>query len=202
MRSLYISLSQRSSITIILIPKFRLLQLGIQMENYEDLSNIEHFSSPASFTNLLTIMGVDDNERSHLTSDGFTTLRDFVEHFERSSGSQIRKYFEKINSTFGSYPVNKRDYFSPRAIQQLLGTIWYYTYSVYTFHSIPSLTLITVKKATDLGIQLEEVTDPTGEVKIGSATDDDITLPKLKEGNTWIYFRDKIILKISRMQNR
>ena len=90
MRSLYISLSQRSSITIILIPKFRLLQLGIQMENYEDLSNIEHYSSPASFTNLLTIMRVCDNEHSHLTSDGFTTLREIVEYFEQSSGSQIR----------------------------------------------------------------------------------------------------------------
>ena len=59
-----------------------------------------------------------------------------------------------------------------------------------------------MKKATDLGMQLKEVTDPTGEDKTGSATDDDITLPKLKGGNTWIDFRDKIILKISRMQNR
>ena len=59
-----------------------------------------------------------------------------------------------------------------------------------------------MKKATDLGMQLEEVTDPTREDKTGSATDDDITLPKLKGGNTWIDFRDKIILKISRMQNR
>ena len=184
MRSLYISLSQRSSITIILIPKFRLLQLGIQMENYEDLSNIEHFSSPASFTNLLTIMGVDDNERSHLTSDGFTTFREIVEYFERSSGSQIRKYFEKINSTFGSSPTARRVSFSPRAIQQLSGIIWYYTHCVCTFHSIPSLILITVKKITDLRMQLEEVTDPTGEDKTGSATDDDITLPKLKGGNT------------------
>ena len=95
MRSLYISLSQRSSRTIILIPKFRLLQPGIQMENYEDLSNIEHYSSSASFSDLLIIMRVGDNERSHLTSDGFTTLREIVEYFERSSGSQIRKYFEK-----------------------------------------------------------------------------------------------------------
>ena len=72
---------------------------------------------------------------------------------------------------------------------------------VYTFHSIPSLILITVKKATDLGMQLKEVTDPMGEDKTGSATDDDITLPKLKGGNSWIDFRDKIILKISRIQN-
>ena len=86
------------------------------MENYEDLSNIEHYSSPASFTNLLTIMRVGDNECSHLTSNVFTTLRDIVEYFERSSGSQIRKYFEKINSTFGSSPTNRRVYFSPQAI--------------------------------------------------------------------------------------
>ena len=83
------------------------------MEKYKDLSNIEYYGSPASFTNLLTILRVGENERSHLTSDGFTTLREIVKYFERSSGSQIRKYFEKINSTFGSSPVNRRVYFSP-----------------------------------------------------------------------------------------
>ena len=83
------------------------------MENYEDLSNIEHYDSPTSFTNILTILRVGENERSHLTNDGFTTLREIVEYFERSSGSQIKKYFEKINSTFGSSPVNRRVYFSP-----------------------------------------------------------------------------------------
>ena len=50
-------------------------------------------------------------------------------------------------------------------------------------------------------MQLKKVTDPTGEDKTGSVTDDDITLSKLKGGNTWIEFRDKIILKISWMQN-
>ena len=93
------------------------------MENYDDLSNIEHYSSPASFTNLLTIMRVGDNERFHLTSDGFTTLREIVEYFERSYGSQIRKYFEKMNSIFGSSTTNRRVYFSPQAIQQLSGII-------------------------------------------------------------------------------
>ena len=63
------------------------------MSDYENLSNIEHFDSPASFTNLLTMMRVGENERAHLTDDGFTRLRDVVEYFERSSGSQIKKIF-------------------------------------------------------------------------------------------------------------
>ena len=53
-----------------------------------------------------------------------------------------------------------------------------------------------------MGMQLKEVTDPMEKDKTDSATDDNITLPKLKGGNTWIDFRDKIILKILRMQNR
>ena len=110
------------------------------MSNYENLSNVEHYDSPTSFTNLLTIMKVGENEQSHLADDGFIKLRDIVEYFERSNGSQIKKYFEKINSTFGSSPANRRVYFPPRVIQHLSGIIWYYTHCVYTFHSIPSLT--------------------------------------------------------------
>ena len=172
------------------------------MSDYENLSNIEHFDSPASITNLLIMMRVGENERAHLVDDGFTRLRDVVEYFERSSGSQIKKYFEKINSTFGSSPATRRVYFPPRVIQHLSGIIWYYTHCVYTFHSIPSLTQITVQRATSLGMQLEEIIDPFGEDKNATNTDDEITLPKLRGGNTWIEFRDKIILKISKMQNR
>ena len=94
------------------------------MSNYENLSNIEHYDSPTSFTNLLTIMKVGENEQSHLAVDGFIKLRDIVEYFERSNGSQIKKYFEKINSTFGSSPANRRVYFPPRVIQYLSGIIW------------------------------------------------------------------------------
>ena len=172
------------------------------MENYQVLTNVEHYANGASFTNLLAILGVAGNQATHLTNDGFVTLRDIVEFFERSSGSQIKKYFENINSTFGSSPPNHRVYFTPRTIKQLSGIIWYYTHCVYTFHSIPSLTLITVPRATELGMQLDEVLDPSGEESSGAKEDDDITLPKLKGGNTWIDFRDKIILKISRMHNR
>ena len=172
------------------------------MSSYENLSNVEHYDSSTSFTNLLTIMRVGENERLHLANDGFTKLRDIVEYFERSNGSQIKKYFEKINSTFGSSPATRRVYFPPRVIQHLSGIIWYYTHCVYTFHSIPSLTQITVRKATSLGMQLEEIIDPLSEDKIPTNGEDEITLPKLKGGNTWIEFRDKIVLKISRMQNR
>jgi hypothetical protein len=172
------------------------------MSNYENLSNIEHYDSPTSFTNLLAIMKVGENEQSHLADDGFIKLRDIVEYFERSNGSQIKKYFEKINSTFGSSPANRRVYFPPRVIQHLSGIIWYYTHCVYTFHSIPSLTQITMRKATSLGMQLEEIIDPTNEDKTPKSGEDEITLPKLKGSNTWIEFRDKIVLKITRMQNR
>ena len=74
------------------------------MNNYENLSNVEHYDSSTSFINLLIIMKVGENERSHLADDGFTKLRDIVEYFEYSSDSQIKKYVEKVNSTFGSSP--------------------------------------------------------------------------------------------------
>ena len=172
------------------------------MSTYQDLTNIEHFDSPESFIRLLTVMRVEDNERNHLTVDGFTRLRDIVEYFERSSGSQIKKYFEKVNSTFGSSPPTRRVYFPPRIIQHLSGIVWYYTHCVYTFHVIPSLTHINVSRATSLGMQLEDIIDPSSEDKTTTKGDDDIQLPKLKGGNTWIEFRDKMVLKISKMKNR
>jgi len=59
-----------------------------------------------------------------------------------------------------------------------------------------------MRKATSLGMQLEEIIDPTNEDKTPKSGEDEITLPKLKGSNTWIEFRDKIVLKITRMQNR
>ena len=65
------------------------------MSSYENLSNVEHYDSPTSFTNLLTIMKVGENEQSHLADDGFIKLRDIVEYFERSNGSQIKSTLRK-----------------------------------------------------------------------------------------------------------
>ena len=74
------------------------------MENYQVLTNLGHYEAAASFTNLLAILRITANQVTHLRNDGFSTLKDMVEYFERSSGSQIKKYFEKINSTFESSP--------------------------------------------------------------------------------------------------
>ena len=80
------------------------------MENYENLTNQEHYESRASFTNLLTILGVGDSEQAHIRLDGFQTLKELVSYFELSTGTQIKKYFEKVNSTFGSNPTARRVY--------------------------------------------------------------------------------------------
>lgn len=173
------------------------------MNNYENLSNLEHYESAASFTNLLTIMGVGENEQAHMTLDGFRNLKDLVSYFELSTGTQIRKYFEKINSTFGSSPANRRVYIPPRIIERLSGIIWYYAHCVYTFHSIPSITRITVDKAISLGRLLDELNDVASKDEAsGKKDDDDVTLPKLKGAGTWIDFRDKAVIKIARLKNR
>ena len=78
------------------------------MENYENLSNHGHYESRASFANLLIIMGVEANEEAHITLDGFNALKDLVSYFELSTGTQIKKYFERINSISGSSPPARR----------------------------------------------------------------------------------------------
>jgi len=173
------------------------------MENYENLSNHGHYESRASFANLLIIMGVEANEQAHITLDGFNTLKDLVSYFELSTGTQIKKYFERINSTFGSSPPARRVYIPPRVIERLSGIIWYYAHCVYTFHSIPNIRLITAAKATSLGRLLDEIDDVL--VKDDGSSkkvDDEVILPKLKGAGTWIDFRDKAIIKIARLKNR
>ena len=173
------------------------------MENYKNLTNQEHYESRASFTNLLTILGVGDSEQAHIRLDGFQTLKELVSYFELSTGTQIKKYFEKVNSTFGSNPPARRVCIPPRIIERLSGVIWYYAHNVYTFHSIPSIMLLSADQATTLGRLLDKINDVSTKDDGSSKKDDDeITLPKLKGGGTWIDFRDKAIIKVARLKNR
>ena len=172
------------------------------MENYENLTNQEHYESRASFTNLLTILGVGDSEQAHIRLDGFQTLKELVSYFELSTGTQIKKYFEKVNSTFGSNPPARRVCIPPRIIERLSGVIWYYAHNVYTFHSIPSIMLLSADQATTLGRLLDKINDVSTKDNGSSKKDDDeITLQKLKGGGTWIDFRDKAIIKVARLKN-
>ena len=87
---------------------------------------LTRYSSNASFTTLLTNLGIDGNERDQFATDGFENMSLLVNHFSYEIGS-FKSHLRNLNKTFANAPNARRMYFNPICANRLLGVLYYFT---------------------------------------------------------------------------
>jgi len=111
----------------------------------------ERYTDPESFNDLLTEIGMSNTQVGRIQSDGFTTMKILVSHYQTGGGTELEKYLRNLNKTFANAAQTLRVYYNPVIINRFCGCLTYYTLCVYSFHTIPDLDEITVDEAGDLG---------------------------------------------------
>ena len=165
-------------------------------------TNLGRYTNADSFTTFLGVINLTARQIQHLTDDEFTTMKDMVDFFQFSNVKEITKYFEDVNKTYGNSTRREtRVRFSPKAVMKITGVIWYFVHSVYSFHTVPNIASITDVQSVELGRLAQELHDPDSSSD-DKKPEDDVTLPTLKGAINWIDFRDKMIIKISKLRNR
>ena len=87
---------------------------------------LTRYSSNASFTTLLTNLGIDGNERDQFAMDGFNNMSLLVKHLSYDIGS-FKSHLRNLNKTFANAPNARRMYFNPICTNRLLGVLYYFT---------------------------------------------------------------------------
>ena len=165
--------------------------------------NNTRYNEAASLETMLDGLGVRPQERNHLVRDGFTTMKELTDYFQYSSVAEIEKYFKDVNKTFGSLPrAQDRVYFTPKLIKLIVAAIWYFVHCVHSFHIMPNIVMVTLQKATDLNDICSQLYSSSNQADSNENEDDEVTLPKLKGSTNWIDFRDKFLIKLSKLKNK
>ena len=103
-----------------------------------------------------------------------------------------------LNKTFAALGVaNIRVYSNPIKLKRILGVVYYYNQSLYVYHTISDIALITAALATEYGNDYDDlIEDKDDEYK-----KEDIELPVLST-KSWIDWDDKFRLKLSQMKSK
>ena len=154
-------------------------------------TNVARFNSQARFTALLTRIGCNANERSHLIDDGFNTLKQLVASYTYDT-PLLKAHFVSLNKAFAGHATTPC-YFTPLIIRRLLGIHALFDQSVNTFHQMPNLDAITAAVADELAESYSDsVLEPDDDDKVSN-----MKLPKLEGSSNWRDFKDKFTLKLS-----
>ena len=113
---------------------------------------LTRYSSNASFTTLLTNLGIDENERGQFTTNGFNNMFLLVKHFSYDIGS-FQSHLRNLNKTFANAAFARRMYFNPICTNRLLCVLYYFTQIINTFHTVPGISSIDQDMADELRSQ-------------------------------------------------
>ena len=157
-----------------------------------DMDNATQYDSQDALRVLMDSIGIEMRERDRIVTDGFTSVDEIVTHFTNNVDG-FAKYLAHLNKSFASSNNPALQvYFSPMAIQRLIGVVHYFNVSVNLFHTIPELTLVDAESASAyyrhyklFSAELEE---------------DDTKVPELQGAHTWVDFRDKFMMKLSKVK--
>ena len=80
--------------------------------NYEDR---------ISFNHMLDTIGFASVQRARIVADGFTTMKESVDHYKITGPKELERYLKDLNKTFTTAAVNTslRVYYSPKLIKRL-----------------------------------------------------------------------------------
>ena len=161
------------------------------------VTNITHearYSSPATFTAMLTMIGVSEEARNVITADDITTLQTLVSVY-RDDTDAFQSYLKNINKVYANRNPPIR--LSPLVISRLMGVLYYYTVSTSLLHYLPDPLQVSV-----------DITEAAGgwyrrhkySKSVSEEIDDDNDVPKLDGHKNWITFRDKFLNKLMNTQ--
>lgn len=150
------------------------------------LSITDRYQSQNALLNMLARIGLGVKERFRLLHDGFTSIKSIVDLYHHDLES-FKKMLHTDNKTWMSSTAQRtQSFFTPIMVHRLLGVMFYYKVSVKLFHLIPDCLLVDGARATTLGqLYARNISS-----KSSKTDDDDFTLPQLKEGKNWTFFKD------------
>ena len=157
----------------------------------------DRYDDAASFTGMLTRIGLPNRERNRLNTDGFTTMKLMVNHYT-TDVEDLRKYLKELNKTYGTAAGNLRCNFNPFIISRLIGVTHYFNFCVKSLHVIPDIDLVDLDESDTLGSFY------TSEFKEISNSDDneedfEVKVPELTDPTKWLKFRDSLIERLGKM---
>ena len=138
----------------------------------------------------LKYVGVAQRERNRLYRDGFTTIKEVIDHY-RDDLKGFRTHLETLNITFATDPI-ALVYFTPLIISAIVEVFHYFNAGVSGLHKVPDALLIDREKANQYGrhFKLSFGLDDD------SDDDEDLINPPLTGASDWISFRDAFISKL------
>ena len=152
------------------------------------------FNNKLAFRQLLHDVGVVISKRNRIVEDRFDNLQALVDHY-RYDIEGFLSYLKNINKAWGALNQNRRIFFNPVIMQQLLGILHYASQAYYSFHLIIDTDDITAADATSFGRAYNDFKS-----KVDNANDGDngtdISVPTLTGSSNWVNFWDKFIMKL------
>ena len=146
---------------------------------------------------MLTTLGFNAAEKNRFSTDGFTTMEIFSLQFKLNLKS-FKSYMKDLNKTFAASGVtNIRVYYNPIKLKRIIGVVHYYNQSLYVYHTIPDIDLITSTLATEYGNAYDNMI----EYKDDEDKKENIELLVLS-ANSWTDWGDKFRLKLSQMKSK
>ena len=158
-----------------------------------------NYDDRLSFNDMLDNIGLTDVQRGRIVGDGFTTMKELVDHYKVTGPKELERYLKDLNKTFATAASNTglRIYFSPKLIKRLCGVLFYFRIVVLYFHSVSDIDDITDELADDYGNTWMNYESSLEQDDL----DEDFTIPKLKGQSNWLEFRDSMIHKLKSIQS-
>ena len=159
---------------------------------------IDRFTSQIDFVDMLSQIGLGDNEINRIVEDGFTSMERLVTQY-KFKFNDFEEYLKSLNKTFASSSVARsRVYYSPPIISNLVGCLFYASICYNGLHSYVDISLIDAEKSSDYYKTYSDLRDTENL----ESEDLEIKIPSLKGASNWRSFRDTVLMKISVIQGK
>ena len=168
------------------------MAIAYNQATIESLSITERYSDSQGLVYIFEQMNLGNNERDRIFNDSLTTISEIVDQYNYDIKS-FMQYLQNLNKTFASAGAANRIYFSPPAISQLCGCLFYYNHCVNTLHIIPDV----------MEVDIESLQSNYSHYKELNSTEDDdsdaedVEIPTLKGHDNWTRWRDAFIANLS-----
>ena len=156
------------------------------------MANEALLQSENAFRVMLHAIGIAQRQRNRLVTDGYTSMRTILDlHPHDVDG--FKTNLLNLNKHFAaSADANLRVYFTPVNISRLIGVVHYFDLAVHSFHKVPDI----------LSIDDDNSASYSSHYRTSLSTNEDeveISIPVLSGSSNWTDFRDKFLMKLSRI---
>ena len=159
---------------------------------------VDRFTSQIDFVDMMSQIGLGNNEIDRIVEDGFTSMERLVIQY-KFKFNDFEEYLKSLNKTFASSSVARsRVYYSPPIISNLVGSLFYASICYHGLHSYIDISLINDDNASEYYKIYSDLRD----TESLESEDLEIKIPSLKGASNWRSFRDTVLMKISVIQGK